>query len=691
MHNRLVRLVIAFVLLAGCNSPEPYEPTPGGSGGEESYFPQLPTYTLLSGEPIASNLSGGVAPLSLDYCYSHVVVGAVYETSPHYPDLFVCGTGGLSSRYGGRLGLSYYEFSKVMEDGRLLYNQSYMIYEAPWEVDSAGVRILKIGNTIYGVKITKTRIYVAEYDRENRSFGSAWKYENKLTGLPYALSTFDIAVSKDGSYADLSLIAYTVSSQTPESDYETDSFYDSSGAWLGTFPEGAVFRTKIELAGWTQMEDIVQVSREDCAIINPTSITLARGSGWNGYIMSNKAGVLKYLPWSPTDVADYLVGTDGEQLLNRSNVKTVLAVNRDRDGNYDDFLTSGEGATYLYRYAGYQNSYGTPVYEPAEMVMMSEGDLYSGSLTVPSVVDWDGDGALDIVTGNSEGRLIFFKNRGTNSDPCFGEGEYMMLGDKEFCVRAGYYELQGPMEACWGYLCPTVFDWDGDGLLDIVFSYNEGKYMYMRNIGTATNPVLDTPQTIYQDGMELYGVWRVRPAIARVEGRVMMMIQDGENALHLYWQTSPTSVTDGGKVLLTDGKHITGHNNREETVVQYGRGKLNFVDWDCDGDLDLLVGTVKRHSFPSPERGLPESRRKIGHTGMQVLLFLNEGTSAEPRYAYPEQFLVNGVDRALGAHSNAPVGCMLGDTSEGPNLVVGVESGRFMFFHRSELSTVPIP
>ena len=70
---------------------------------------------------------------------------------------------------------------------------------------------------------------------------------------------------------------------------------------------------------------------------------------------------------------------------------------------------------------------------------------------------------------------------------------------------------------------------------------------------------------------------------------------------------------------------------------------------------------------------------------MQVLYFENLGNW---RFALPKQLQVDGKPFYLGAHSNAPEPCMLGDTSKGPNLVVGCESGKYFFFDRNRLNYV---
>ena len=133
---------------------------------------------------------------------------------------------------------------------------------------------------------------------------------------------------------------------------------------------------------------------------------------------------------------------------------------------------------------------------------------------------------------------------------------------------------------------------------------------------------------------------------------------------------------------------MPGHNDRlQDNYGQRGRAKMQLYDWDGDGDLDLLVGTVRRSSYPEPSNGLPYRRwRDEKVAALDVILFENRGDFT---FEEPVQFQIDGKDFYLGAHSNAPFACMLGDTSDGkPNLVVGCESGKYYFFEHNHITTV---
>ena len=346
-----------------------------------------------------------------------------------------------------------------------------------------------------------------------------------------------------------------------------------------------------------------------------------------------------------------------------------------------DLIAGGEGGLYFYRFLDSFTAEGEkPVYEPPTPVLEQPADLYACTLAVPTIVDWDGDGALDIVTGNSEGQVLVFRNAGTNAEPAFLPGEPIEAGGRPIHVQPGYrLDIQGPGEARWGYTCPTVIDWNGDGLPDIVMSDSTARHTVFLNTGTPVAPRLAAGHPIYYDGLDLYGTWRVKPAAARLNGRMAYAALDDEDEFRLYWQIDAYNLEDGGKLRLTDGSPIKANFLHAGGT---GRLKLNLVDWDLDGKTDLLVGTPRHGSVPNPETGLPQS---LGLPGSSVLFLRNVGSDAEPVFEFPRLMHFRGKPIFLGQHACGPAVADFG-LSDGPDLVVGTEDGRFHYYKRDDLS-----
>ncbi len=682
-----IGILTALLVACGKLDEEPIEPA------ESLVTKSDEVASLLSGRPIWASENGGLTPLCLPKATSGAVIGVARVGSNAYPDLFYVVGSGTARAYGGSVGLQRIPFVRLTDEGIPVYGDPIAIVEAPWTIDSRMVHITEYKGEVWAFNISQAMFRMAKYNPNTNSFGTTWEVNVRMSEqIPHSVTAFDMVWDRAKSLITIYFMQRELDADAYdlEMDDVSEGYYDSMGIYRAELPYVGVYSLSFYTADWKQATPLTRLSDNDRAILAGQGITYIKNAAVEGVVLGNKLGSLKWQPLNTSSALDYLYTAQGNLLENRSVMSSLAAFDADGDGYEDDFLSSGEGMVYLYTCTDQTTPEGHPIFDVGRPVLMASGPIYPGSLSVPSVVDWNGDGADDIIAGTSEGRLIYYRNYGTNANPSFGPYEFLTSNGEEICFRSGYYEVQGPLEAAWGYLCPSVADWNGDGLLDVLFSGTDGNYEYMLNEGTATAPRLGIRQVLECDGLPLHGAWRCRPAVAEIEGKRCILIQDEENALHLYERVTDRVVSDRGQLRLFDGNKITTHRaEAEKTLGERGRAKLNLVDWDGDGDHDLLIGTIRKASVPYPDYGLPWFRTPK-NMGLSVMWLENIGSDSDMRFALPHLFQLRGKDEVLGGHSNAPVPCRFGDTSSGLNLIVGCESGNFYYFHRADLTTTTL-
>ncbi|MBN2292574.1 MAG: exo-alpha-sialidase, partial [Pirellulales bacterium] len=214
----------------------------------------------------------------------------------------------------------------------------------------------------------------------------------------------------------------------------------------------------------------------------------------------------------------------------------------------------------------------------------SDGFLITALQCKPYVCDWDGDGRLDIIAGETQGHLFLFKNKGTPKKPKFDEGEFLMADGKHLRLQH--------------YTAPCATDWDDDGDLDLIIGRaNEGQIHFFENTGSTTKPVLTERGHVEADGSRIVIPHELTP---------------GESIFSQEYGCRPEVVDydgDGDKDLLAGG-YVSGavflfENTRNGKGIPQltARGPIEadgktldvgsaampcLADFDGDGDLDMI-------------------------------------------------------------------------------------------------------
>ncbi len=254
---------------------------------------------------------------------------------------------------------------------------------------------------------------------------------------------------------------------------------------------------------------------------------------------------------------------------------TPTAIDWDRDGDIDLIVGDEDGRVALIENTGRLGPDHTPLFLAPHYFQQEADELKCGALATPVGVDWDGDGDIDIISGNSAGYFEFFENLSGPkvSPPRWAAPRRLEAGGQTFRVMAGENgSIQGPAEAKWGYTTASVADWDGDGLPDIVYNSILGRVEWLRNIGTRTAPKLAAPEPIEVEwstpqpalgwgwqrakGRELITQWRTTPVVVdwNHDGLPDLVMLDHEGYLALFERAR----RDGKLVLLPPRRAFRG-------------------------------------------------------------------------------------------------------------------------------------
>ena len=291
---------------------------------------------------------------------------------------------------------------------------------------------------------------------------------------------------------------------------------------------------------------------------------------------------------------------------------TPTAVDFNGDGILDLVCGDEDGRVALLEGTGKMVD-GVPQFLAPRYFRQIAQDVKFGSLSIPVSVDWDGDGLDDLIVGNSPGYVGFIKNLG-GSPPRWAAPVDLAADGKVIREQAGPNgSIQGPAERKWGYTNPSVADWDGDGLPDLIINGIWGRVLWYRNVGTRTAPQLaagrpievawngPTPTPAWNwwkpAGRELITQWRSTPLAIDLnrDGLTDLVTLDAEGYLAFFERRR---AADGQLELLPPQRIFWSVNAKGErmplrvndkTGGGAGRRTFCFADWDGDGKIDLLL------------------------------------------------------------------------------------------------------
>ncbi len=213
----------------------------------------------------------------------------------------------------------------------------------------------------------------------------------------------------------------------------------------------------------------------------------------------------------------------------------------------------------------------------------------------PQLVDFDGDGRTDILTGAGWGEVYLFRR---NQDGSFAEAE--ILEDKHGELQMGRYF---PNNSRIRYNS-TAFahDWDDDGDLDLLFG--RSARCLVPNEGSRRQPVFGDGLPLEFEG-EVIPSGIVGPCAADWDGDGRDDLLVGRKGDIVWYRNTGKKgrpVLQGPEILIPAGNRSPGNERRYDEPAYHHA--ICVADFNADGRLDLLLGdhSVRRIELTEEQR-----------------------------------------------------------------------------------------
>lgn len=453
-----------------------------------------------------------------------------------------------------------------------------------------------------------------------------------------------------------------------------------------TFFENVGTRTQPEYAPGRRLEHKGKVISMDLQMIQPSAID------WDGddhmdLVVGDEDGRVAFLKNTGRlvdEVPEFMPPKYFQQqakYVKFGALATPYSV--DWDNDRDEDLIVGNTAGYIgfiENLGGYPPKWAAPEYLAADgeviRIMAGENGSIQGpaeakwGYTVPTVADWNHNGLPDIIINSIWGRILWYENIGTPSEPKLAAAKPIEVKWQGKTPKPlwNWWDPEGKELVTQWRSTAQAIDLNRDGLTDLVALDQEGFLVFFERRQVDNELKLMPPQRIFymeQGTPSVFNAGHQPVHFGRKNGSDDLAGYDDNGSLVYIGRTRRSS---SPRVLpsLYRASGIEQYiwNSTEQTVTvnplrlnagwagMSGRRKFHLVDWTGNGRLDLIVNSGSNAD-------------------------LLENISDEPgKFVFRDRGQMD--DYAIGGHTSNPVSVDWNNDGI-RDLLVGAEDGFFYY------------